>query len=168
MKVQSSLQSLYTSSYQSSSNSNSDDDTQFTLPDDMDDASSNDSSSTSVSSSGVPASISSFWINQANDPSYTGSDDGSSSDGSSGSESSAQSIEDEFANLANMTPAEKIREEYLEEQHLTEDQFNQLPSDQQQAINDAIAQQIKQKLGDDSSNSDSDASDSAASALTVG
>jgi hypothetical protein len=48
-----------------------------------------------------------------------------------------------------MTPAEKIRAEYLSAHNMTEDQFSQLSSDDQKAINDEIASQIKQKLGAD-------------------
>jgi DNA-binding helix-hairpin-helix protein with protein kinase domain len=159
MKVHSSLQSSYTSAFQSQSSSDSDDDTPFALPDDTSDQQQQQSSTPSVASSGVPSSLSSFWINQADDPTAATANGGQSS----------QSIEDQFKDLADMTPAEQIRAAYLKEQNLTEEQFSQLPSDQQKAINDAIAQQIKQKLGDDSKTdaSSTDASDSAASALAL-
>lgn len=168
MKVHSSLQSSYTSAFQTQSNSSSDDDTPFTLPDDTSDQQQQQSatagSAATLASAGFSASLSSFWINAANDPTST------TGNGSAGGQSS-QSIEDEFSDLASMSPAEKIRAQYLQQQGLTEDQFNQLPSDQQKAINDAIAAQIKQQLGDDSKN-DQDAGDdssgSAASAVSLG
>ncbi|KAA0699894.1 hypothetical protein DTW90_11295 [Neorhizobium sp. P12A] len=159
MKVHSSLQSSYTSIFQSQPSSDSDDDTPFSLPDDTSDQQQQQSNAPSVASSGVPSSLSSFWINQADDPAST---DQPGTDGPS-----SQSIADEFGDLANMTPAQKIRAQYLEEHNMTEDQFNALPSDQQKAINDAIAQEIKQKLGDDSKNDSTDTSDSAASALAL-
>ncbi|TCR93261.1 hypothetical protein [Rhizobium sp. BK376] len=157
MKVHSSLQSSYTSIFQSQPSSGSDDDTPFSLPDDTSDQQQQQSNAPSVASSGVPSSLSSFWINQADDPTAETANGGQSS----------QSIADEFGDLANMTPAQKIRAQYLEEHNMTEDQFNALPSDQQKAINDAIAQEIKQKLGDDSKNDSTDTSDSAASALAL-
>jgi hypothetical protein len=163
MKVHSSLQSSYTSIFQSQPSTDSDDTAQFLLPDDDGDSSSQQKTTApSISSSGVPASISSFWINQSDNPDAATDDGTGSSD-----DMSSQQILDEFKDLANMTPAEKIRAQYLQEHNLTEDQFNQLPSDQQKAINDAIAQEIKQKLGDDS-NAASDETDSAAAALTLG
>jgi hypothetical protein len=165
MKVQNSLQSYYTNSFQGQSNSSADDDANspFALPEDDGKQKTSSNALPSVASSGVPASLSSFWINQANDPTST------TGNGSSGGLSS-QAIEDEFKNMADMTPAEKIRAQYLEDHNLTEDQFNQLPSDQQKAITDAIAQQIKQQLGDDSKNKQAAASgesDSAAAALSI-
>jgi hypothetical protein len=63
-----------------------------------------------------------------------------------------------------MSPADKIRAQYLEQQNLTEEQFAQLPSDQQKAINDQIADQIKQQFGGETGASDDD-SDSAAVSL---
>lgn len=166
MKVHSSLQSSYTSLFQATPNSGSDDDTPFSLPgdttDDQQQQQQGSTGSASIASAGFSASLSSFWINQANDPTST------SAPGTDGQ--SSQSIEDEFSDLASMSPAEKIRAQYLQQQGLTEDQFNQLPSDQQKAINDAIAAQIKQQLGDDSKNQQGadDTSDGAAAAVSLG
>ena len=67
-----------------------------------------------------------------------------------------------------MTPAEKIRARYLEQHHLTEESLRALPADQQKAINDEIAKQVKQQLGiDNKSGGDSDETDSAAAALSI-
>lgn len=62
---------------------------------------------------------------------------------------SSDDILDQFLALAQMTPAERIRAEYLKQHHVTEDRFGQLPSDQQDAMNKEIADQIKKQLGID-------------------
>ncbi|MDL2404355.1 hypothetical protein PY650_01520 [Rhizobium calliandrae] len=54
---------------------------------------------------------------------------------------------DEFAKWAHMTPAEKIRAQYLEKYNLTEDSLKNLPPAEQKAINDQITAEIKQQLG---------------------
>ncbi len=93
------------------------------LPDDSDQQ---QAQAPSITSSGVPSSISSaFWLSQTGQTApSTSSDVGAdqsdsaapSIDGSdSSSDSSSQDILDEFAKLANMTPAEKIRAQYLEQ-----------------------------------------------------
>jgi hypothetical protein len=66
-----------------------------------------------------------------------------------------------------MSPSERIRSQYLEQQNLTEEQFSQLPSDQQKAINDQITAQIKQQLGGKSGETDDD-SDGGSSAVSLG
>jgi hypothetical protein len=158
MKVHHSLPSYYNNPLSSQSDSGSDDSTPFTLPGEDSDQK---AAAPSISSSGVPNSISSgFWLNQAGG---SGDATGDSADEAA----SNQAILDEFKKLADMTPAEKIRAQYLEEHHLTEEQFNQLPSDKQKAINDEIAKEIKRTLGADNSADSGDESDSAAAALAL-
>lgn len=62
---------------------------------------------------------------------------------------SSDDILDQFLALAQMTPAERIRAEYLKEHHMTEDGLSQLPTDQQDAMNKESADQIKKRLGID-------------------
>lgn len=62
---------------------------------------------------------------------------------------SSDDILSQFLALAQMTPAERIRADYLKEHHMTEDGFGQLPKDQQDAMNKEIADQIKKQLGID-------------------
>jgi hypothetical protein len=174
MKVHHSTQSFFSSPIQSQQDTDSDDSTPFMLPDDSD---SQERQAPSVTSSGVPSSISSaFWLSQTGQTAPSTSDvDADQSDSAapsingsdSSSDSSSQDILDEFAKLANMTPAEKIRAQYLEQHNLTEDSFSKLPADQQKAINDEIANQIKQQLGNDNQTDDSDETDSAAAALSI-
>jgi hypothetical protein len=82
------------------------------------------------------------------------------------SEQPSQDILDEFTKWANMSPAEKIRAQYLEENNLTEDSLKALPSAEQKAINDQIAAEIKQKLGTDENDADKE-TDSASAALSI-
>ncbi|TXI06750.1 MAG: hypothetical protein E6Q76_09285, partial [Rhizobium sp.] len=63
---------------------------------------------------------------------------------------------------------QKIRAQYLEAHGLTEDSFKALSADDQKAINDQIADEIKQKLGVGNVDGDGDKeTDSAASALSI-
>lgn len=175
MKVHSSTQNYFSAPIRSQQSGDSDDSTPFTLPDDSG-GEQDDSQGPSISSSGVPSSISSgLWLSQFGDSSSSTSnsaDDqsGSSASGSttSSSDKSDQDILDEFAKWANMTPAQKIRAQYLEAHGLTEDSFKALSADDQKAINDQIADEIKQKLGAGNGDSDGDQeTDSAASALAL-
>ncbi|WP_112607554.1 hypothetical protein ACK83U_03425 [Rhizobium sp. WW22] len=177
MKVHSSTKNYFSTPIRSQQSSDSDDSTPFSLPDDGD-GQQEDSQGPSISSSGVPSSISSgFWLSQFGSTSSSTSADGgeqdsvAAADGSSSASSSGQSdqdILDEFAKWANMTPAQKIRAQYLEAHGLTEDSFKSLPADEQKAINDQIADEIKQKLGAGNTDDDSDQeTDSAAAALAL-
>jgi len=181
MKVHHSTQNYFTSPIRSQQDSDSDDSTPFTLPGGDSDQQ-EESQGPSISSSGVPSSISSaFWLSQIGATSSSASDSSTNEDASEGSEGtdaasdgsstssteqSNQDILDEFAKWANMTPAEKIRAQYLDGHGLTEDSFKSLSADDQKAINDQIADEIKQKLG--AHNGDDDkGTDSAASALSL-
>ncbi|AYG58497.1 hypothetical protein [Rhizobium jaguaris] len=174
MKVHHSTQSFFSSPMKSQQNTNSDDSTAFMLTDDSDNQ---QKQAPSVTSSGTPSSISSaFWLSQTGQTAPSTSDvDADQNTGAapsingsdSSSDSSSQDIQDEFAKLANMTPAEKIRAQYLEQHHLTEESFSKLPADEQKAINDEIAKQVKQQLGIDSKADESDETDSAAAALSI-
>lgn len=152
MKVHGS-HSSYTAPLLSQSSADTDDDTPFVLPDDQG-SSQQKTTVPSISTTSVANSISSgFWLNQsgasstdANATVASTDDTGSTADASTG-DLSSDDILSEFAKWANMTPADKIRAQYLDQQNLTEDQFSQLPTDQQNAINDQIADQIKQQLG---------------------
>ncbi|NLS19753.1 hypothetical protein HGP16_24755 [Rhizobium sp. P40RR-XXII] len=178
MKVHHSTQNYFSTPIRSQQNSDSDDSSTFSLLGDGG-GQQGDSQRPSISSSGVPPSISSgFWINQLSQGSSSTSDstDGqpsasaSASSSASSSKQSDQDILDEFAKWANMTPAQKIRAQYLEAHGLTEDSFKALSGDEQKAINDQIANEIKQKLGagNGDSNGDNDKeTDSAASALSI-
>jgi hypothetical protein len=57
------------------------------------------------------------------------------------------SATDEFQKYMQMTPAEKIRYNMLQEMGLTEDSVKALPPQEQQKIETAIADRIKQELG---------------------
>lgn len=178
MKVHHSTQNYFSTPIRSQQSSDSDDSTPFTLPDDGGDQQ-DDQPGPSIASSGVSSSISSaLWLSQFGDSSSsslaadsTDDQSDSSTSGSSSTSSSEQSnqdILDEFAKWANMTPAQKIRAQYLEAHGLTEDSFKALSADDQKAINDQIADEIKQKLGAGNSQGDSDKeTDSAASALSL-
>jgi hypothetical protein len=146
MKVHHALQSNFTSPLSKSNTGSNDDSTPFTLPDD--DAEQK-APAASVTSSGVPSSISSgFWLNQAGDTSSSTTDDvAATGDDATTTDTSSDDLLAEFAKLASMTPAEKIRAQYLQDNNLTEDQFAQLSPDKQKEINDQIAAAIKQKLG---------------------
>jgi hypothetical protein len=169
MKVHGS-HSTYTAPLLSQSSADSDDDTPFVLPDDQ--GSGQKTTVPSVSTTSVANSISSgFWLNQSGSsstdatPTAASTDDTASTDDSSTADLSDDDILSEFAKWANMTPADKIRAQYLEQQNLTEDQFSQLPTDQQNAINDQIADQIKQQLGTGETGATGDDSDGGAVSL---
>lgn len=51
--------------------------------------------------------------------------------------------EEEFLNLSDMTLAERIRQQYLEENHLTEDDLKNMNADDRAKIEDEIREQIK-------------------------
>ncbi|MDE1994626.1 MAG: hypothetical protein KGI75_19125, partial [Rhizobiaceae bacterium] len=136
MRVHSSTQSYFSSPVFSQQDTDSDDSASFLLPDNSKNQQTN---TPSVTSSGIPSSISSgFWLSQsgqttpATDPNNASTTNVDGSDSSS--DTSSDDLLDEFASLANMTPAQKIRAQYLAEHNLTEDQFEQLPADQQKAI----------------------------------
>jgi hypothetical protein len=173
MKVHSSQSSYYTAPLLSQSNSDSDDDTPFSLPDDDSSQKNKATSLSSTSMSSAANSISSgFWLNQsgasATDTSTAAAstDDADSTDDTTTSDP-AEDILSQFAKWADMSPSERIRSQYLEQQNLTEEQFAQLPSDQQKAINDQITAQIKQQLGGKSGETDDD-SDGGSSAVSLG
>lgn len=174
MKVHHSTQSIFSSPIKSQQDTDTDDSTPFMLPDDSDQQ---QTQAPSITSSGVPSSISSgFWLGQTGQTAPSTSDaDADESDSAapsingsdSSSDTSSQDILDEFTKWAHMTPAEKIRAQYLEKHNLTEDSLKQLPPDEQKAINDQIAAEIKKQLGGDNQADDSDETDSAAAALSV-
>ncbi|WP_245300526.1 MULTISPECIES: hypothetical protein [Rhizobium] len=175
MKVHSSTQNYFSAPIRNQQSGDSDDSAPFSLPGDGG-GDQDDMQGPSIASSGVPSSISSgLWLSQFGDSSSSTSgsaDDqsgaGASSSSASSSGQSDQDILDEFAKWANMTPAQKIRAQYLEAHGLTEDSFKSLPADQQKAINDQIADEIKQKLGAGNADGDGDQeTDSAASALSL-
>lgn len=173
MKVHHSTQNYFSAPIRSQQDTDSDSSSPFTLPDD---SSEQETQAPSVASSGVPSSISSgFWLSQIGSTSPSTTDDATEEDGTSvasdssstsSSEETSQDILDEFAKWSNMSPADKIRAQYLEENNLTEDSLKALPSDEQKAINDQIAAEIKQKLGTDENDSDKE-TDSAAAALSI-
>jgi hypothetical protein len=164
--------STYTAPLLSQSSADSDDDTPFVLPDDQ--GSGQKTTVPSVSTASVANSISSgFWLNQSGSstdatPTAASTDDTASTDDSSTADLSDDDILSEFAKWANMTPADKVRAQYLEQQNLTEDQFSQLPTDQQNAINDQIADQIKQQLGTGETGATGDDSDGDGAAVSLG
>ncbi|NTJ63651.1 hypothetical protein G6M50_37510 [Agrobacterium rhizogenes] len=177
MKVHSGTQNYFSTPIRSSQSSDGDDSTPFSLPGDSS-GQQDDSQGPSISSSGVPSSISSgLWLSQFGSASSSTSDESSDqnsatasggSSSASSSEQSDQDILDEFAKWANMTPAQKIRAQYLQAHGLTEDSFKSLSADDQKAINDQIADEIKQKLGAGNADGDSDQeTDSAAAALAL-
>jgi hypothetical protein len=145
MKVHRALQSYYNTPLSKTDTGSNDDSTPFTLPDDE---ASQKPTPPTVASTGIPSSISSgFWLNQSGGNTATDATTASSDTSAAGN--SSEDLLAEFAKLASMTPAEKIRAEFLSAHNMTEDQFSQLSSDDQKAINDEIAAQIKQKLGAD-------------------
>jgi hypothetical protein len=148
MKVHRALQSYYNTPLSKTDTGSNDDSTPFTLPDDE---ASQKATPPTVASTGIPSSISSgFWLNQSGGNAATTTTDATTaSSDTSAAGNSSEDLLAEFAKLASMTPAEKIRAEYLSAHSMTEDQFSQLSSDDQKAINDEIASQIKQKLGAD-------------------
>lgn len=174
MKVHHSTQSYFSAPIRSQQDTDSDDSTPFTLPGDSGEQET--SQGPSVTSSGVPSSISSgLWLSQIGAASSSASDTSTDQDGSaaagdgssmSSTEQSNQDILDEFAKWANMTPAEKIRAQNLDARGLTEDSFKSLSADDQKAINDQIADEIKQQLGANKGDGDKEM-DSAASALSI-
>lgn len=175
MKVHHSTQNYFSTPIRGQQDTDSDDSTPFTLPggdgDQQDEA-----QGPSITSSGVPSSISSgLWLSQIGATSSSASDSSTDEDDSAAANSSSstastkqsdQDILDEFAKWANMTPAEKIRAQYLDAHGLTEDSFKALSADDQKAINDQIADEIKQKLGVNNSDDDKE-TDGAASALSL-
>lgn len=175
MKVHHSTQNYFSTPIRSQQDSDSDDSTPFTLPGGDSDQP-EEAQGPSISSSGVPSSISSgFWLSQIGATSSSASDSSTNEDGSdtasdssstSSTEQSNQDILDEFAKWANMSPAEKIRAQYLDAHGLTEDSFKSLSADDQKAINDQIADEIKQKLGANNGDDDKE-TDGAASALSL-
>src|ERR1700712_618823 len=142
MKVHHALQSYFSNPLSKSDTGSNDDSTPFTLPDDDE---GQKAPAPSVTSSGVPSSISSgFWLNQAGGASSSTTDDVAATGDDAAADSSSDDLLAEFAKLASMTPAEKIRAQYLQDHNLTEDQFAQLSPDKQKEINDQIAAAIKQ------------------------
>jgi len=171
MKVHGSTSSIYSNLFQSQSSTDSDDSTPFTLPGDDGDEQTTASSTTtgSTSASSIANSISSaFWTNQttSTDTSSTASTSTAVESTDTTDDTSSADLLSEFAKLANMTPAEKIRDQYLKAHNLTEEQFSQLSPDEQKAINDQIADEIKQQLGADKKGG-ADGENDTASALSI-
>lgn len=170
MKVHGSRSSIYSSLFQNQSGTDSDDSTPFTLPDEDSDQQTTTyptATSTTTTSSTVSSISSAFWLNQAStstDTASSNSTDPAAEDAgtSSTEDTSAADLLAEFAKLANMTPAEKIRDQYLKEHNLTEEQFAQLSPDEQKAINDQIADEIKQQLAAGQKNGSSEENETAA------
>ncbi|MBO9097763.1 MULTISPECIES: hypothetical protein [unclassified Rhizobium] len=172
MKVHSS-QSSYSAPLLSQSYTDSDDDTPFVLPDDED--SSEKKTAPSISSAGVANSISSFFWQSQSGGSTTDATTAAAADGTDATDSGSAAGSDDdddilsqFSRWADMTPADKIRSQYLEQQNMTEEQFSQLPADQQKAINDQIASQIKQQAGASMSATGEDESDGGSAAVSLG
>lgn len=61
--------------------------------------------------------------------------------------SSKTGVVDEFLKWSQMSPAERIRAQYLKEHDLTEEGLKALPPEESTKIEAAIAEQIKQQLG---------------------
>lgn len=55
----------------------------------------------------------------------------------------------EFTDLANMTPAERIRAQILERLGLTEDDLKAMPPEERGAIEKQISDELKRQLTDD-------------------
>ena len=55
----------------------------------------------------------------------------------------------EFMALSKMTPAERLRQEMLEEMGLTEDSLKALPQEQREAIEEEIRRAVKERIGID-------------------
>jgi hypothetical protein len=179
MRVHHSTQSFFTAPIKSRQDADSSESSPFLLPDDSDQEQ-QQARLPSITSGGVPSSISSgFWLSQSGETSSSASDtsvneaDESDATGTSADETetsddvSDQDILDEFAKWSKMKPADKIRAQYLQRNNLTEESLSQLPADEQKAINDQIVAEIKQKLGTDNANDNSDATNGAAAALSI-
>ena len=173
MKVHHGTHNYFSAPIRSKQDQNSDDSSPFSLPDDGEQQ--DDSQGPSISTSGVPSSISSgFWLSQIGGTSSSGTGDGQDGSAAAGSSSTSstkqsnQDILDEFAKWAKMTPAQKIRAQYLQAHGLTEESFNALSTDDQKAINDQIAAEIKQKLGAGNNKDDDEKeAEGASSALSM-
>lgn len=79
----------------------------------------------------------------------TGGEDGESDLEDNGlsakDKNSSKSILDEFAKWAHMTPAERIRAQYLEAHGMSEADVSHLPPEVRQAIEDEIKKQIEEQ-----------------------
>lgn len=60
--------------------------------------------------------------------------------------SSAPTAEDLFLQEAHKSPMQRLREQILDSMGLTEDQLAQMPADQRRAVEDRIADIIKEKI----------------------
>jgi hypothetical protein len=61
----------------------------------------------------------------------------------------SSSLLDELSKWAHMSPAEKIRAQWLGAHGMTEDSFSQLSSEDQAAINKQIAEEVTRQLAGD-------------------
>ncbi|MFP5075763.1 hypothetical protein ACLE20_00480 [Rhizobium sp. YIM 134829] len=66
---------------------------------------------------------------------------------SSASASKAESPADEFLTWSRMTPAERIRAQYLKDHNLTEESLKAAKPEEREAIEKEIAERIKRELG---------------------
>jgi hypothetical protein len=98
-------------------------------------------SGTALEPSTTPLSISStMWALQSSGSlSVSGVDDGSTT-------ARHNDVVSEFTNLANMTPAERIRAQILERLGLTEDDLKGMPKEEREAFEKQIADEIKEQL----------------------
>jgi hypothetical protein len=64
------------------------------------------------------------------------------------------SVTDEFMSLANMTLAEKIRDQYLDENEMTEEDLDAMATEDRAAVEDEIRSSIMQAMGIDESSMD--------------
>jgi hypothetical protein len=69
-----------------------------------------------------------------------------------------QALLDEFSHYANMTPGERIRAQILDKMGLSEDALKGMPTEQREAIEKQIAEEIKKQLAgiDDKGTSQTD------------
>ncbi|KQV32554.1 hypothetical protein ASC97_03010 [Rhizobium sp. Root1203] len=87
----------------------------------------------------TPPSISgTMWALQSSSLSVNGGDDSA--------KARYNAIVSEFTDLANMTPAERIRAQILERLGLTEDDLKGMAKEERQAIEKQIADEIKKQL----------------------
>ncbi|EJL55848.1 hypothetical protein PMI09_02014 [Rhizobium sp. CF122] len=111
-------------------------------------------SGTALQPSSTPTSISStMWALQS---SGTTSMDGTEDP----AKARHEAVASEFTDLANMTPAERIRAQILERLGLTEDDLKAMPPEEREAIEKQISDELKRQLtGDDDSKEKSSVDD---------
>ena len=161
MRVHHSLSNYYYRPLQREPDADTSGGTPFLLPEEEEQSGQQPAARTAASTpTAASSSISAFFLNQlgqsaaaqptaAEETGETEDTEDGKPEASAADDTSSDPVTAEFEKWAHMTPAERIRTQYLKDHQLTEDSLRKLPPDQQKQVDDEITNQVRQQLGTD-------------------